>query len=322
MTPYDAFCASSIAHRVRGVHAGAGWFNVCCIFCGEGNWNLTIHQEQGHFRCWICGAHGGWSRLRWALAERALEGPWREVDVARRAHYVDEQPARAAALAAYLRPFETYTAVHTADWPWWCYLALERGLAPSLIRQARPLVGLDARPVGGHDLRAYVGFACGGCGFSARRIAGSGPRWLNRRLDGTPLVYGAEAVQRVQPGAVVLTEGVFDALSVAYGHGVAVLGSGAPPAALGVLVGALPRTVRSVVIGYDRDVPQASLRELRLVLQAVGLRVGVWSWTAYPTTVTDLDEVRRHCGVDGVRDGIGVALGRFAGVVPRRLWSG
>lgn len=39
-------------------HYRYGWIQVCCPFCGDGNFHLGYNVSKGYFNCYRCGSHG------------------------------------------------------------------------------------------------------------------------------------------------------------------------------------------------------------------------------------------------------------------------
>lgn len=49
--------------RKAGKNVGSGNVNICCLWCGEGRFHLSISLKKDVFSCWICGEKGNYEKL-------------------------------------------------------------------------------------------------------------------------------------------------------------------------------------------------------------------------------------------------------------------
>lgn len=49
--------------RKAGKNVGSGNVNICCLWCGEGRFHLSISLKKDVFSCWICGEKGDYVKL-------------------------------------------------------------------------------------------------------------------------------------------------------------------------------------------------------------------------------------------------------------------
>lgn len=52
-----------IEYRTAGKNVGSGNINICCLYCGEGRYHLSISLKKDVFVCWICGEKGNYEKL-------------------------------------------------------------------------------------------------------------------------------------------------------------------------------------------------------------------------------------------------------------------
>lgn len=282
MNVIDALERARIEVREKGANVGSGWIGIDCFFCREDRKHLGINREEGFYNCWICGARGPWHRLARELKKRFPGVPWSDVEVGPATRYLDvDYDKLRPSLDTSTAFFSSFDPEEMSDYEWnlWDYLVDERGFEPELMQAVAPLVGLNG-PDKRSDpqLRDYVCFRYGD-DVIARQTRGNmrGPRWW--RSFGGPALWGLEHL-RSEPDWVVLCEGVFDALSVPFGRGLAVLGSTASKGWIELLAEQLPRSCRQIVIAFDSNVKAYSktMNTIRLELHDLGLSTHVWDW--------------------------------------------
>ena len=52
-----------IEYRKSGSNVGRGEIGICCLFCGENRYHLSISLTKGVFGCWVCGVKGNLPKL-------------------------------------------------------------------------------------------------------------------------------------------------------------------------------------------------------------------------------------------------------------------
>ena len=53
----------NIEYRTSGKNVGSGNINICCLFCGEGRFHLSLSLNKEVYSCWICGEKGNYEKL-------------------------------------------------------------------------------------------------------------------------------------------------------------------------------------------------------------------------------------------------------------------
>lgn len=295
----DMLNRAHIEVRERGANVGRGFVGIDCIFCGESRKHLGVNIDEAFFNCWICGEKGPYWRLARKLKSLYPSIPWHEVDVGKATRYIDVEYAK-------LRPevegstasFSSWDPDMLTDYEFglWEYLYDERHLERELIEYLEPLVGLNGPHENDAKLRGYVCFRYGD-DVVARKISDHyrGPRYWRSFAGGA--LWGLEYL-RSAPEWVVVCEGVFDALAVPLGRGLAILGSVASPDWIGLLAEKLPRSCRDVVLAFDSGVALDSptISSLRLQLADLGLTVHVWDWE--DSRFDDAFEAADECDLD------------------------
>lgn len=311
MNVVDALERARIEVRERGANVGSGWIGIDCIFCHEDRKHLGINRDEGFFNCWICGAKGPWTKIARELKKLHPSVAWNEVEVGPATRYLDvDYDKLRPSLDLSVAEFSSWDPDEMTDYEWrlYDYLVDERAFDPDLIHALAPLVGLNG-PDRRNDpqLRGYICFRYED-DVVARKISDRypGPRWW--RSFGGAALWGIEYL-RTEPDWIVLCEGVFDALSVPFGRGVAVLGSTASQGWIEMLADRLPRSCRQVVLAFDSNVDPHSktTSRIRLELHDLGLTTLVWDWSdprfddAFEEQggELDLDELRCFALVEG-----------------------
>ena len=54
---------NKIEYRASGKNVGSGNINICCLYCAEGRFHLSISLKKDVFVCWICGEKGNYEKL-------------------------------------------------------------------------------------------------------------------------------------------------------------------------------------------------------------------------------------------------------------------
>ncbi len=54
---------NKIEYRSSGKNVGYGNINICCLYCEEGRYHLSISLKKDVFVCWICGEKGSYEKL-------------------------------------------------------------------------------------------------------------------------------------------------------------------------------------------------------------------------------------------------------------------
>ena len=315
--------------REQGANVGHGWIGVDCFFCGESKKHLGINRDEAHFNCWVCGEKGGYWKLARKLKTIYPSIPWHDVDVGKATRYIDVEYDRLRPeVDRATAPFSSWIDDEMTDYEWrlYDYLLTERCLEPELIEYVEPLIGLDGPDKSDAQLRGYVCFRYGD-DVVARKTHDiyMGPRYW--RSFGGGALWGLEYV-RSAPEWVVLCEGVFDALSIPMGRGLAILGSVASQEWLALLSEELPRSCRDIVIAFDSGIGAKSktIRDIRLQLRDLGLAVHVWDWENPRFDAAfrrrdelDLDEFRVSQGREPILDYLLELVGVLDGDLDRPL---
>ena len=297
---------AGIPIRESGTNVGREHVNICCPFCFETRFHCGIHQTDGWFFCWVCGAKGQWGKLRKVLRKEHGGEHWGEFTPGRTSRYVDDLiGALPAELEGITRDFVTYNPerMHRDDLDAWEYLVCERGLEAKVIQLLRPGIGMRGPYEGDPDLRDYVTFREGDHLIARSMYADVKPRWYKsgKRLG----VWGLPWVHMVSPEWVIVTEGVFDALAVPVGYGVAILGSVTSSIWLDLLAKELPRSVKDICLALDPGAKRETTRDIRIELKDLGFGVQTFDWRVVKDLVErdpkfDLDKLRLSEGRDYV----------------------
>lgn len=308
----DMLHRARIEVREQGANVGRGFVGIDCIFCGESKKHLGVNIDEAYFNCWVCGEKGGYWKLARKLKSIYPSIPWHEVDVGKATRYIDvEYDKLRPEVDSATAPFSSWDEGEMTDYEFglYDYLVSERELEPELIEYLEPLVGLNGPHDNDAKLRGYVCFRYGD-DVVARKTSDRyrGPRYW--RSFGGGALWGLEYL-RSAPEWVVVCEGIFDAIAVPMGRGLAILGSRASPDWIGLLAEKLPRSCRDVVLAFDSGVyvDSSTISSLRLQLADLGLTVRVWDWddsrfdAAFETRGDwDLDEWRVLVGREPILD--------------------
>lgn len=311
---------NGIQYRTQGKNVGRNFVNICCPQCGEDRYHFGIHSTDYWYKCWVCGDGGGRYKLYKLMSAVFPSGDWSFIfkQSGVTTTWADTREEDLSYdLRQLTRPFHSYNPdhMHKADLDCWQYLVLNRRLNLETIQAARPGVGLkvprrsDSR-FAGSDLRQYVTFTEGQA-LTARKLDryknSAKPRWWRSPAADTVL-YGESWVQSSEPEWLVITEGVFDTLSVPIGYGLGILGSVISQDWLGKFAELVPNSVEAICIALDEDVflqHQDTITNLRLVLKGdFGYEVGLFPWSDKRLQQLDgdikldLDNVRLHLGAD------------------------
>lgn len=282
---------AKVPFRDKGTNVGQGFVNIPCPFCGEQKFHCGIHETELWFKCLVCGEGGQWHTLANKLRSQYSRIDWftlgKQQFIPR---YLDDTTKLPKELAELTRPLEETDIVpfeYLTEVPFQEELHDKyrpRGFEAELIKKIKPGVGIG-------KLKGYVTFVQGD-NLIARNYSGYGARWWKGINNGV-YIYGKTFVEYVQPEYVVLTEGVFDTLSVPFGHGLAILGSIMSDYWIAEAVSCLPHTTKSVILALDRGVPRKTVNRFKLLLQDCGLFVVEWDWgNSVLKDIKDLDEAR------------------------------
>lgn len=282
-------------YKDKGNNVGRYFINICCPFCGESHYHLGIHETELYFKCFVCSEGGSWVKLRPRLQQRYPNIDWYSIKIGQeQAHYVDTPVDLPHDLQKLTRtmtkndivPYQYLTEVPYDEELYNDYRP--RGIEHDLLRRIQPGVGIG-------KLNGYVTFK-EGQSLIARNYDGRKARWW-KAINDDQFIFGRQAVNEVQPKWVVLTEGVFDNLSVPYGHSLSLLGSSLSTGWIAAVVEALPKHTTDIIIGLDRGVNTKTINTYTLLFNDCGLNVTVWDWNDdLLYGLNDLDEVRLILG--------------------------
>lgn len=287
---------AGVPTKDRGDNVGANFVNICCPFCGELRYHLGINLKEHWFKCLMCGEGGAWYTLARELRTHYPQVDWFSLKrYDRQSRYLDEEtltPQIKREIAKLSRPFKFVDGyLCKEDCRAWKYLTEKRQLAPEIIDYAKIGQGIG-------KLRGHVTFVDGEF-VAARRYSGTGPSWFKQGSATRP--YGAAWVRRIKPLWAVITEGVFDVLSVPLGYAIGMFGITLSTKWIDIAMEALPDT-EAIIIGLDRGVSSRTISTLMLMFGDCGYKVYRWNWTdPLFDGIKDLDEVRLRFGSDWLR---------------------
>ncbi len=302
---------AGIATKLRGTNVGAEHVNIHCPFCHEVKFHCGIHEADGWWKCWVCDEKGQWGKMARRLRQDYPSVPWQEFKPGKSTRYVDDIAGDLPReLIDLTRQFFSYdlNRIDDRDLWHWDYLLNERELEPQLITQLRPGVGL--RPSGGQNLNGYVTFR-DGQHLIARAMGTQTPRWWKSGRGFS--VWGLDQMQAARPSWAIVCEGVFDALAVPLGHGLAILGS----VASGInwaeaIAERAPAELQQVCIVMDPGVRKKTIYTMKLTLADLGFEVSVFDWDRVPDDEEegfDLDRLRVNKGRDHVLEQVLHSMG-------------
>lgn len=298
---------AGIPHKDRGTNVGRSHINICCPYCYEGRFHCGIHEEDGWFLCWVCGEKGQWRKLAFALKKQHSRLSWQDFKTGRASLFIEDLMGKIPrGLEDITRDFVTYDTdkIHEDDLEAWEYLLLERRLESELVRTIRPGIGMRGPNRGDPDLRGYITFRQGDQLIARSMYEDIEPRWW-KSASGIDL-WGMQWVQVASPEWVVITEGVFDAIAVPLGHGLAILGSISGDKWLGAIAQNLPESVKDICLALDPGVNKRTVTHIRLELGDLGFNVSVLNWSRdefrelLSDESFDLDRLRLRMGRDFV----------------------
>ena len=284
-----------IGIKDKGNNVGRCFINICCPFCGEDHYHLGIHETELFFKCLVCSEGGSWVKLRQRLQRNYPRVDWYSIKTGQaQSHYVDTaidlphdlQQLTRVMTKADVVPYQYLTEIPYEDELYDKYRP--RGFEPDLIQRVQPGVGTG-------KLSGYVTFR-EGQSLIARSYSSRKARWW-KAINDDQFIFGKQALNEVQPKWAVLTEGVFDNLSVPYGHSLSLLGSSLSSGWISAIVEALPKHTTDIIIALDRGVPIKTVDTYTLLLNDCGLNVTKWDWQDEELDgLKDLDEVRLILG--------------------------
>lgn len=287
--------------RDKGTNVGNMFINICCPYCDDELFHFGIHESELFFKCLVCGTGGGWHKLvSEKLSRQYPHVDWYSLNQSKyKTRYTDTKEYLPKEISDLTRPMldtDHTEYQYLTEIPYDDELGDKhrpRGFEPSLIATVNPGVGLG-------KLAGYVTFTSGQNLIARNYCNNSKPRWFKSINDGV-YIYGAEFVREVQPDWIAITEGVFDCLSVPYGHGLAILGSMSSIGWISKLVESIPVHTKSVLLLLDRGVPRSTLYKFELILQDCGLSVFHWNWGLEEFEgLKDIDECRLIYGREWV----------------------
>lgn len=289
--------------RDIGTNVGNMFINICCPYCEDELFHCGIHETELFFKCLVCGKGGSWYKLvSEKLSRMYPRVDWHSLKQSKyQTRYTDTREYLPKELVDLTRPMldtDITTYQYLTEIPFDDELESKhrpRGFEPSLIATINPGVGLG-------KLSGYVTFTSGQ-NLIARNYCNNGkPRWFKSINDGV-YIYGAEFVREIQPNWLAITEGIFDTLSVPYGHGLAILGSMTSVGWISKLIESIPTKTKSVLLLLDKGVPRSTLYKFQLILQDCGLTVFNWNWGLEEFEgLKDVDECRLVYGREWVTE--------------------
>ena len=264
--------------RDIGTNVGNMFINICCPYCEDELFHCGIHETELFFKCLVCGKGGSWYKLvSEKLSRMYPRVDWHSLKQSKyQTRYTDTKEYLPKELAELTRPMldtDITTYQYLTEIPFDDELESKhrpRGFEPSLIAGINPGVGLG-------KLSGYVTFTSGQNLIARNYCNNSKPRWFKSINDGI-YIYGAEFVREIQPDWLAITEGIFDTLSVPYGHGLAILGSMTSVGWISKLIESIPTKTKSVLLLLDKGVPKATLYKFELMLNDCGIHVFHWNW--------------------------------------------
>jgi hypothetical protein len=283
---------AGIPIKDTGNNVGRLFINICCPHCNETLFHCGIHESELFYKCLVCAEGGSWYKLRRVLEKQYPRVDWSSINTGKyKPRYVETAstylPKELQELTRPLTKKDERQFDYLTEIPFEDELGDKfrpRGLEPSLITRINPGIGIN-------KLKGYVTFTQGQ-NLIARSYVRSKARWWKSVHDGV-YIYGADFVEEVQPQWVAITEGVFDCLSVPFGHGLAILGSMTSTGWISKLVESVPKKTKTVLLALDKGVPANTRNKFALILNDCGLDVYSWNWNNPDfDDIKDIDEVR------------------------------
>lgn len=273
-TPRELIERAGIEVKDRGTSVGREHFNIHCPYCLRTKFHLGIHETEGWFRCWACGEKGQWRKLAMKLRELYSGVDWFSFSTgSRRTMWLDDEAPRLPPnLVELTRPFDTFDhqKAPRCDLEAWEYWVVERDLEPELLASVVPYIGVG-------ELRGYLVFEERGDIIARSMRPRLHPRWW-KSPNPKIATWGTRYVKHEQPSWVGICEGVFDALALPLGYGVAILGSVASDAWVDEILDTLPPTVEDILLCLDPGVAKKTHDEITLTLRDFGFRIHRFNW--------------------------------------------
>ena len=286
------FDRAGITYRLSGKNVGKEFVNICCPFCGEERYHCGIHRKAFWFRCWVCDAHGVWSKIKSQLERKYKGADWNQVQGKNNNFYLDEEDKQVEEVEKnQWRKFNLKTDYKIFNW----LTSHPKDLKENYRFRGIPLANLDRFEifVGYGKLMGYVLFSDGENVVGRRYLPDEyGSKWYKTKGVQSNL-FGGNQLKGKQGEVVYLCEGIFDLLSLPI-NSVAVLGNSLTESLQVQIVKNLEGFKRLFLV-FDRDVSANKLADMSLSLTDLGFVVDIFNWNEIPSEykhIKDIDELR------------------------------
>lgn len=294
----------NILWKVKGKNTNNGFVNLCCFYCEEDRFHLSVNREEGWFSCWRCGEKGRWWKLLSGLAKEYPSNLWQSIprpdSGAIWLPTIDEDATRKEKETPEYRNLDENKDSRYFDWlcamPSNDEMGLEdrpRGFSYDAVRDSGVKLGQGV-------LNGYFVWELN-VGLMARKFSSEvpGPKW--RAVDTTSnSIFGYHNAKRVSPATGFITEGIFDALRFPSGEAISILGLTTSDVKLARVALAFENSKR-IVLAFDRGVKRDVWLAWAMGLTDFGYDVSAVNWDTIDEECKDVDEVRIHYGEERFR---------------------
>ena len=265
----------NIEYKTRGKNVGRDYINVCCPFCDETRYHCGIHLINPYYKCFVCNRKGG----KWEVLQEL--GIYQRVSS-------DKGDTNISDKKEVKQSYRNFTAKDLDAYEW----LLDIPDLDDLSNDYRPR-GFDKSIIDLSIVKISTGKYDGCIAFIDddtcihRRFKGkSKGKWYKESIVYPPL-FGSKAVKIVQPKILLITEGVFDHLSMPFGHSLAVLTNSISNGQIEKIL-SICKNIEKIVFCLDKGV---SIGNITDELDDSCVDFSFFDWSKFQLA-SDIDEAR------------------------------